>query len=107
MRCEPCCATLPTGSLQLGPAEPRPAATRQQSPTLRHDERYDADQVSPTGDRTVCLAVSGRPWEELVDQGRPQPAPVPDGLPTTAEDEEPVQLGRQEGVDDVGGVALT
>lgn len=44
--------------------------------------------------------------EELVDEGLGQPWLVATGLPTSFDDEESVQLGRQKGMDDVGGVAL-
>lgn len=47
-----------------------------------------------------------RRGEELVGEGLRQPGLVPLGLPASVDDQEPVELGRQEGMDDVGGVAL-
>jgi alkaline phosphatase D len=45
--------------------------------------------------------------EKLVDEDPCQPALVAAGRPASVHDEEAVELGRHEGVDDVGGIALS
>jgi hypothetical protein len=66
------------------------------------------DHLRARRSRAGWIAPSGTsPWEKLVDEGRPQPLLVPLPAPAPVEDEQAVHLGRRDGVDDVGGVALS
>src|ERR1700722_18202395 len=56
--------------------------------------------------RSASVPRHGRIREKLVGEDRPQPRLVALSAPAAVGDEQGVHLGRREGVDDVGGVAL-